>query len=100
MNNTTVKSNEPLTLNINISGTGNIKLLEMPEVNLPNGFEKYEPKINDQINRKGKISGSKTGEYLFVPRVVGTREIPPIEFSYFNPANKKYVTLKSESFYN
>jgi hypothetical protein len=98
LNNTTVKSNEPLTLNINISGSGNIKLLEMPEVNLPNGFEKYEPKINDQINRKGKISGTKTGEYLFVPRVVGTREIPPIEFSYFNPANKKYVTLKSESF--
>jgi len=98
LNSTTVKSNEPLTLNINISGSGNIKLLEMPEVNLPNGFEKYEPKINDQINRKGKISGTKTGEYLFVPRVVGTREIPPIEFSYFNPSNKKYVTLKSESF--
>jgi len=98
LNNTTVKSNEPLTLNVNISGSGNIKLLEMPEVNLPNGFEKYEPKINDQINRKGKISGTKTGEYLFVPRVVGTREIPPIEFSYFNPSNKKYVTLKSESF--
>ncbi len=98
LNNTTVKSNEPLTLNINISGTGNIKLLDMPELNLPNGFEKYEPKINEQINRKGKISGSKTGEYLFVPRVVGLREIPPIEFSYFDPSKKKYVTLKSESF--
>jgi hypothetical protein len=98
LNSTTVKSNEPLTLNINISGSGNIKLLEMPDVNLPNGFEKYEPKINDQINRKGKISGNKTGEYLFVPRVVGKREIPPIEFSYFNPVNKKYVILKSEPF--
>lgn len=98
LNKTETKSNEPLTLNINISGTGNIKLLEMPEVNLPNGFEKYEPKVNEQVNRKGKVSGSKSGEYLFVPRVVGLREIPPIEFSYFDPSKKKYITLKSEAF--
>ena len=98
LNNTSVKSNEPLTLNVNISGSGNIKLIDMPEINLPNGFEKYEPKINEQIERKVKVSGSKSGEYLFVPRVVGIREIPPIEFSYFDPNKKKYVTLKSESF--
>jgi hypothetical protein len=98
MNKTETKSNEPVTLTIDISGTGNIKLLDMPEVNFPNGFEKYEPKINEQMNRKTKVSGSKSGEYLVVPRVVGIREIPPIEFSYFDPAKKKYVTLKSEPF--
>jgi len=98
LNNTTTKSNEPLTLNVNISGSGNIKLLDMPEINFPNGFEKYEPKVNEVINRKSKISGTKSGEYLFVPRVVGIREIPPIEFSYFDPAKKKYFTLRSEPF--
>jgi hypothetical protein len=98
LNKTTTKSNEPLTLNLSISGSGNIKLLEMPEVNLPNGFEKYEPKVNEQINRKSTITGSKTGEYLFVPRVVGLREIPPIEFSYFDPGKRKYFTLKSQAF--
>jgi len=98
LNNTITKSNEPLTLNVNISGTGNIKLLDMPEINFPNGFEKYEPKVSEDINRKSTISGTKKGEYLFVPRVVGIREIPPIEFSYFSPEKKKYVTLKSQSF--
>jgi hypothetical protein len=98
LNKTETKSNEPLMLRIDISGTGNIKLLDMPEVNLPGGFEKYEPKINEQIIRKDKISGSKSGEYLVVPRVVGVREISPVEFSYFNPSAKKYVTLKSEPF--
>jgi len=98
LNTTTTKSNEPLTLNVNISGTGNIKLLDMPEINFPNGFEKYEPKVSEDINRKSTISGTKKGEYLFVPRVVGIREIPPIEFSYFDPGKKKYVTLKSQSF--
>ncbi len=98
LSNTTTKSNEPLTLNVNISGSGNIKLLDMPEIIFPNGFEKYEPKINEQINRKGRINGSKTGEYLFVPRVVGLREIPPIKFSYFNPAKKEYITVSSQKF--
>lgn len=98
LNSESVKSNEPVTLNINISGTGNIKLIEMPEINLPNGFEKYEPKINDQIKRAGKVSGSKSAEYLLVPRVVGIREIPAIEFSYFDASKKKYVTLKSAPF--
>jgi hypothetical protein len=70
----------------------------MPDINFPNGFEQYEPKIKEQINRKGRINGSKSGEYLFVPRIVGLREIPPIEFSYFNPAKKKYITINSETF--
>jgi len=98
MNKTSTKTNEPLTLSISISGTGNFELLEMPGINLPNGFEKYEPKITENVKNSGKIRGSKTGEYLFVPRVVGLREIPPIEFSYYNPAKKKYITLKSEPF--
>jgi len=98
LSSTKTKSNEPLTLNVSIAGSGNLKLLDMPEINFPNGFEKYEPKIKEQINRKGRISGSKSGEYLFVPRVVGLREIPPIEFSYFNPAKKKYITVSSQRF--
>ena len=98
LSSTTTKSNEPLTLNVSVSGSGNIKLLDLPEINFPNGFEKYEPKIKEKINRNRKINGSKTGEYLFVPRIVGLREIPPIEFSYFNPSKKKYITISSEPF--
>ena len=63
------KTNEPLTLKINISGKGNIQLLNMPEINLPNGFDKYEPKTSEQIDRNGTISGTKTFEYLIIPRV-------------------------------
>ncbi len=70
----------------------------MPEINLPTGFEKYEPKVTENVRNIGKLRGSKTGEYLFVPRVVGIREISPIEFSYFDPVKKKYFTLKSAPF--
>lgn len=89
-------TNEPVSIKMRINGRGNIKLLEMPTFDLPTGFEKYDPKVNDQINRTGNISGIKEAEFLFVPRIAGTREIKPIEFSYFDPAKKSYITLKSQ----
>jgi BatD DUF11 like domain len=95
---TSAKTNEPVTLKIEISGKGNIQLVDMPELNLPTGFEKYEPKTSEKINNKNIISGTKTAEYLMVPRVVGKREIPAIKFSYFDPANKKYITKQSGPF--
>lgn len=98
MDKSRASTNEPISLKLNISGTGNIKLLEMPPFELPNGFEKYDPKIDEQINRSGKISGVKKGEYLLIPRVAGTRVIPPIEFSYFDPEKKSYQTIVSKSF--
>ena len=92
------KTNEPINLKFDISGTGNIKLLELPPFELPNGFEKYDPKVDEQINRAGKISGTKKAEYLLIPRVAGTREIPPIEFSYFDPEKRSYQTISSKAF--
>lgn len=92
------KTNEPITLKFDINGTGNLKLLELPPFELPNGFEKYDPKTDEQINRSGKISGSKKAEYLLIPRIAGAREIPAIEFSYFDPETKSYKTIKSKSF--
>lgn len=94
----TVKQNEPVTLKYVISGTGNIKLTDLPELKLPAGFEKYDAKISEQISRSGRISGQKTIEYLVVPRIQGEKEIPAIEFSYYNPSSNKYVTLTSPSF--
>lgn len=93
-----VKTNEPFTLKLTVSGTGNINLLDLPEVNLPAGFEKYEPKIDQQISKSGTISGRKTVEYIIVPRIPGQKEIPPVEFSFFNPQSKRYVTFKSQAF--
>ncbi|MBS4034289.1 MAG: protein BatD [Ignavibacterium sp.] len=89
-------TNEPISIKMKINGRGNIKLLELPSFDLPTGFERYDPKINEQINRTGAISGYKEAEYLFVPRIAGVREIKPIEFSFFDPSRKSYVTLKSQ----
>ncbi len=90
--------NDPLTLKISYSGNGNIKLLSAPEIKFPASLEKYDPKVNEQISRSGRISGRKTFEYLLVPRSSGKIEIPSIDFSFFNPVTNQYSEMKSESF--
>ncbi|MCP5064099.1 MAG: protein BatD [Ignavibacteriae bacterium] len=93
-----VELNEAISVKIKISGTGNIALLKLPEINFPAGFEKYEPKTSERINKKNIVSGRKNIEFLIVPRVPGLKEIPPIEFSYFDLKKKRYVTKTSEVF--
>lgn len=93
-----VELNEAITVKARISGSGNIALLKLPEINFPNGFEKYEPKTSDRINRKNIISGRKDIEFIIVPRIPGTKEIKPIEFTYFDLRKNDYVTLTSKSF--
>ncbi len=86
------KVNEPITIKVILSGTGNIELAQIPELKVPEGFEVYDPKTSDNISRKNVVSGTKKVEYLIVPRISGTRKLGPISFTYFNPATGKYVT--------
>jgi len=93
-----VKQNEPVTLKVVLSGEGNINLLDMPELQIPNGFEKYEPKITATVSRSGVISGKKSFELLIIPRVSGSFEIPPMHFTFFNPKKRSYATASSPSY--
>ncbi|HTX98645.1 MAG TPA: BatD family protein [Bacteroidota bacterium] len=92
----TTRTNEPVSFKVTISGTGNIKLLEAPALELPSDFEQYSPKITDNINRQGdRISGNKVFEYLLIPRYPGLKIIKPLTFSYFDLAKREYVRLRS-----
>jgi len=92
-----VKTHEAITLTIKIVGQGNVRLINEPEIKLPSDFEKYEPKTEQHIERNNDIiSGYKIFEYVLIPRTAGIRKIKPVTFSYFNPAEKRYVTLTTE----
>ncbi len=90
---TTVKTNEAVTLKITASGQGNIKTLPLPRLELPPDFEVYDPKISENVERSGnQISGSKTWEYVMVPRFAGTHEIKAVQLSFFEARAKQYRT--------
>ena len=89
-----IKANEALTLRLVLSGQGNIKTLSAPEIDFPEGFEVYEPKVSEKINRtQAGISGSKRYEYVLIPRRTGAFTIPPAAFSYFDPSARRYKTI-------
>lgn len=94
-----VKANDAVNLTLTLTGKGNIKLVEPPKVNLPEDFETYDPKTSENINvNESGISGSKTFDYLFIPRHEGQYKIDQVNFSYFDPSKKEYVTLPTPEF--
>lgn len=99
LNKRRAKTNEPISLKATINGTGNVKILEAPKLNLPSDFEQYDPKVKENIERTGSaINGSKTFEWLIVPRYPGDKKIPAMEFSYFDVGQRRYVTLRTNEF--
>ncbi len=94
---TKAKTNEAIALHVTISGKGNIKMVNLPDVQVPPGIEKYDPKINTQVDNLGEvIRGSKKAEYILIPRIPGDYTIPALSFTYFNPQSAKYVTVKTK----
>ncbi|MBR0181113.1 MAG: protein BatD [Prevotella sp.] len=96
---TDVKANDPISLRVIISGTGNLKLIKQPEVAFPKDFDKYDAKVTDKTKlTTNGLEGSMIYDILAVPRHQGKYEIPPIVFTYFDTETKKYETVRSEGF--
>ncbi|MAZ37875.1 MAG: hypothetical protein CL842_10535 [Crocinitomicaceae bacterium] len=94
-----VKTNEAINLKIVLKGKGNVKLLKDPKIEFPPDFEVYDPKENTKINTTiGGVEGSKTFEYLIIPRHSGEFTIPSYSFSYFNPMKKKYISSSTPEY--
>lgn len=96
---TDVKANDPVSLRVIVSGTGNLKLIKEPIVNFPKDFDKYDAKVTDQtkITANG-VEGSMVYDFMAVPRHQGTYEIPPVEFTFYDTQTDQYKTVKSEGF--
>ena len=93
----TINANEAVSLEVSVSGSGNLNLVEAPKITFPADFEVYDTKINDNTSKSGRgTSGTKVFEYPLIPRGAGVFELGPVVFSYFDIGAKKYKTLTSE----
>lgn len=91
---TTVKAGDAITLKYTISGNGNLYQVQAPSLNFPPDIEAYDPKITDNIQVKASgISGSRTFEYVLIPRYAGSFDLGPFNFSYFDPSANRYANL-------
>ncbi len=95
----TVKQSEPVTMTLTIEGEGNIETLERPPLPVLAHVEVYDSDVSSQLlERKDAVMGRKTFQVMLMPEAVGELDIPPVEFSFFDPRTVKYTTLRTEAF--
>ncbi|MCK4857885.1 MAG: protein BatD [candidate division Zixibacteria bacterium] len=89
-----VEVNEPITLKVKISGTGNIKSVASPEIPELPDFRIYQSGDSENISKTAyRVGGSKTFEHVFIPKRAGTYLLPAISFSFFDPRARTYQTV-------
>jgi len=89
-----IEANSAVTYVVKISGSGNLSMIQAPQLNLPTSFEQYSVKSSESIQTTARgVSGYRQFEYPMIARAEGDFFIPSLEFSYFNPRLAKYVTL-------
>lgn len=95
-----ISTNESASLSLRISGTGNLRMIELPNFDIPRDIESYEPKYKESIQvKKSGLTGYKREESLLIPRNKGSYKIPSLTFSYFDPKKEKYYEESSPSYF-
>jgi hypothetical protein len=93
---TSLSTDDAITYKATISGSGNLPTIENPNFVMSPDFEVYDPKVTENIPKNSNpIAGSKTYEYVIVPRIAGSYAIPEMTFTYFDLDTKTYKTLRS-----
>lgn len=95
---TETETDDPITMSMQFNGTGNLRMLETPVIDLPNDFEVFDPKVAENLSTSGKVRGTKKYDFLIIPRRPGKFKLPPVSIAYFDLTQEKYVTLSSDQY--
>ena len=95
-NKTELGASESLEAKISVTGNGNLKLIEIPKLVVPNGLEQYEPEHNEHVRTNlAGMNGTISDTYTLVPQFKGKYPIQPIKFSYFDLKTETYKEITS-----
>lgn len=94
-----VKENTPISINVKISGKGNLNMLREPLVAFPRGFDTYDTKQSESFKLTSEgLNGSVNYEFVAVPQRKGTFTIPPAKLTYYDTDSRSYKTVQTDSF--
>ena len=97
IDNNQVKLGEPVNISVQVKGTGNLKLFDLPKLKAPEGLEVYDPKHTEQVQTSfAGNRGLVKDDYIIVPNQAGKFIIPGVRFVYFDPKSGQYVTKTSD----
>ena len=92
-----LNATESLQAKIEVSGNGNLKLFELPKLNVPSSLEVYEPEHSENVrtNLNG-MQGSISDSYTIVPQYKGKYPLTNLSFSYFDLKTESYKRISSD----
>jgi BatD DUF11 like domain len=97
LNTKVIDTGDAAILTINIKGSGNLPVINAPEISWPKNMESYDVSNKENIDKTSSpLSGSKTFNYSFICTKPGSYELAPVKMSYFDPATTSYKTILSE----
>ncbi len=98
VNENSVELGESLTLTVIISGAGNFDTLPDPTWQDIPGWRAFENNSSYSVFvEDGILNGIKTFQRILVPNEPGSFDIPPIEYSYFDPSLEQYITASTDA---
>jgi hypothetical protein len=85
------RAGEPLTVDVTLTGEGNLSLWPEPTAHWPPGVRSYPDQSEERIQPvDGRIAGSKRFRYLVIPDSAGTMLLPPVAYSYYDTRTRRY----------
>ncbi len=93
---TNVSVGDPVTVRLQIAGTGSLESMMLPAQPSWKEFRAYQPTRVTNFFDPATLRGTNQFEWIVAPMDASVRELPPFEFSFFDPAAKHYRTLKQQ----
>ncbi len=94
---TTSQVNDAVTLQVTLSGIGNIDTLADLTWDVGPEWRAFDAQVESTSTfANGQLQGSRIYEQLLVPLVPGSLTVEPITFSYFDPQIGDYTTIATQ----
>jgi hypothetical protein len=93
---TALAAGDPVTLQVQIAGQGHLESLAFPGELDWSGFQIYPTASKIESTDQLGLAGVKTFERVVIPQNPKVKVVPAISFSFFDPDQKTYRTVRSE----
>lgn len=92
---TAVQEGDPITVDLVVSGSGNLDTLHPPKLESADGWKIYGTTTDQRGDERRQLSGTVVFHQSIRPLEMKA-EIPPFRLVYFDPKDETYKTLTTE----
>ncbi len=89
--------NDAVALKATVEGNGSLRSASPPRLELPPDVKVFDPKMTESTSTTGgKLSSTRTWEWVIVPLSPGEVRIPAVRFPYFDPSQGEYREARGD----